>query len=491
MATLATLATYEPVIGLEVHAELETHSKMFCGCAVVDSTTAPVNTVVCPICLGMPGMLPVINKQAIEFAIMVGLALHCEIALFNQFARKSYFYPDLPKGYQISQYGLPLARNGWIDIDLPNGQTKRIGVRRAHLEEDTGKSTHVGAASLMDFNRSGVPLLEIVSEPDIRSPEEAEAYARKLRAILQYLGVNSGDMSKGVLRFEANVSVRPVGSNELRTRTEVKNLNSIRSMTRASEFEISRHSKTYDQGGTIKQATMGWDEVRQATVVQRIKENEDDYRYFPEPDLPIVEISREWVAQVRAKLPELPDAKRDRLMASGLSRYDASVLVAESAISSYFEAVVAAGAEPKKVANWVINEIFRLMNKAGLERELINLIKVTPNALASLIKLVDTGAITNNAAKSVLETLFTEGGDPAEIVKTRGLAQVSDENPIREKVLSVLDASPKEVQRFLNGEEKVAKLLMGSVMREVGKVANPQVVQKVLNEELLARKVAK
>lgn len=491
MATLATLATYEPVIGLEVHAELETHSKMFCGCAVVDSTTAPVNTVVCPICLGMPGMLPVINKQAIEFAIMVGLALHCEIALFNQFARKSYFYPDLPKGYQISQYGLPLARNGWIDIDLPNGQTKRIGVRRAHLEEDTGKSTHVGAASLMDFNRSGVPLLEIVSEPDIRSPEEAEAYARKLRAILQYLGVNSGDMSKGVLRFEANVSVRPVGSNELRTRTEVKNLNSIRSMTRASEFEISRHSKTYDQGGTIKQATMGWDEVRQATVVQRIKENEDDYRYFPEPDLPIVEISREWVAQVRAKLPELPDAKRDRLMASGLSRYDASVLVAESAISSYFEAVVAAGAEPKKVANWVINEIFRLMNKAGLERELINLIKVTPNALASLIKLVDTGAITNNAAKSVLETLFTEGGDPAEIVKTRGLAQVSDENPIREKVLSVLDASPKEVQRFLNGEEKVAKLLMGSVMREVGKGANPQVVQKVLNEELLARKVAK
>ncbi len=482
------MTTYEPVIGLEVHAELETHSKMFCGCAVVDSTTAAPNSVVCPICLGMPGMLPVINKQAVEFAIMVGLALNCQIEPINQFARKSYFYPDLPKGYQTSQYGLPIARNGWIDIDLPDGKTKRIRVRRAHLEEDTGKSTHVGSTSLMDFNRSGVPLLEIVSEPDIQTPEEAEAYARKLRAILQYLGVNSGDMSKGVLRFEANISVRPVGSSELRTRTEVKNLNSIRSMTRASEHEITRQSKVYTVGGTVQQATLGWDELRQATVVQRVKENEDDYRYFPEPDLPILEISREWVDQIRAKLPELPDAKRDRLMAAGLSRYDASVLVAESAISHYFEATVASGADGKKVANWVINEIFRLMNKAGLEREAINQIKVSPNALASLIKLVDAGIITNNAAKTVLETLFAEGGDPAEIVKTQGLAQVSDEAPIREKVLSVLNASPKEVQRFLNGEEKVAKLLMGTVMREVGKGANPQVVQKVLNDELVARK---
>ncbi len=482
------MAIYEPVIGLEVHAELETHSKMFCGCAVVDSTTAEPNTVVCPVCLGMPGMLPVINKQAVEFAIMVGLALHCEIRPLNQFARKSYFYPDLPKGYQISQYSLPLAVNGWLEIDLPDGATKRIGVRRAHLEEDTGKSMHVGAASLMDFNRSGVPLLEIVSEPDIRTPEEAEAYARKLRAILQYLGVNNGDMSKGVLRFESNVSVRPTGSAEFRTRTEVKNLNSIRSLVRASDYEIARHSQIYDRGGTIKQATMGWDELRQSTVIQRVKENEDDYRYFPEPDLPILEISREWVEQIRARLPELPDAKRDRLMALGLSRYEASVLVAESAISHYFDAAVAQSADPKKVANWIINELFRLMNKSGMERESIGLTLVTPNALAGLLKLVDSGTITNHAAKAVLETLYSEGGDPSEIVKARGLALVSDEAPIRAKVLSVLDASPKEVERYLNGEEKVAKLLMGTVMREVGKGGSPQVVQKVLIEELEARK---
>lgn len=482
------MTTYEPVIGLEVHAELETHSKMFCGCAVVDSTTAAPNTVVCPVCLGMPGMLPVINKQAIEFAMRVGLALNCEITPINQFARKSYFYPDLPKGYQISQYALPLAIKGWLEIDLPGGTTKRIGIRRAHLEEDTGKSTHIGSTSLMDFNRSGVPLLEIVSEPELRSPEEAEAYARKLRAILQYLGVNSGDMSKGVLRFEANISVRPTGSTEFRTRTEVKNLNSIRSMARASEFEIKRQGVAYDRGELIKQATMGWDEVRQSTVVQRIKENEDDYRYFPEPDLPIVEIKREWVEQVRVHLPELPDAKRDRLMAIGLSRYDASVLVAESAISHYFEATVAHGVDPKQVANWIINNLFKLMNKSGLEREDVSLTRVTPEAFADLIKLVDSGTINSNTAKTVFEALYNEGGNPAAIVAARGLAQVSDEGLIREKVQAILDANPTEVARFAAGEEKVAKLLMGQVMREVGKGGNPQVIQKVLTEALNARK---
>ncbi len=484
------MTTYEPVIGLEVHAELETRSKMFCGCAVVDSTTAPANTVVCPVCLGMPGMLPVINRHAIELAIKVGLALHCQIAPMNQFARKSYFYPDLPKGYQISQYALPLAVNGWLEIDLPGGQTKRIGVRRAHLEEDTGKSTHIGAASLMDFNRSGVPLLEIVSEPDIASPEEAEAYARKLRAILQYLGVNSGDMSKGVLRFEANISVRPTGSTEFRTRTEVKNLNSIRSMTRASDYEIKRHSKVYDAGDTIKQATMGWDEARQSTIVQRIKENEDDYRYFPEPDLPIVEISREWVEQIRAELPELPDAKRDRLMALGLNGYDASVLAADRTIGGFFDETVAHGVEAKKVANWIINDLFRLMNREGLERDRIDQTHVTPAGLAALIKLVEGGTINSNTAKTVFEALYTEGGDPAQIVAARGLGQVSDAGAIREKVRAVLDASPTEVARFANGEEKVAKLLMGTVMRAVGKGGNPQIVQKVLDEELAARKTS-
>ena len=479
---------YEAVIGLEVHAELETHSKMFCGCAVVDSTTAAPNTVVCPVCLGMPGMLPVINRRAIEYAMTVGLALHCHIAPVSQFARKSYFYPDLPKGYQISQYGLPLSLKGYLDIDLTDGGSKRIGVRRAHLEEDTGKSMHVGGTSLIDFNRSGVPLLEIVSEPDLRTPEEAENYARKLRAILQYLGVNNGDMSKGVLRFEANISVRPVGSNELRTRTEIKNLNSIRILVKASEYEISRQIRIYEQGGSIQQATLGWDDVRQVTVIQRVKENEDDYRYFPEPDLPLVEVGREWVDQVQSSLPELPDAKRERLIGLGLSHYEATVLVAEQAISQYFEAAVSAGAEPKKVANWVINDLFRRMNGAGLERDAVAQTHVTPERLAALIKLIDAGTISTNAARSVFQTMYDDGGDPAAIVAARGLAQVSDEGPIREKVRAVLDASPTEVARYAAGEEKVAKLLMGTVMHAIGKGGNPQVVQKVLIAELDARK---
>src|SRR5258706_1689878 len=399
---------FEPILGLEVHAELETQSNMFCGCAVVDSTMAPANSVVCPVCLGMPGVLPVINKRAVEFSIKVGLALNCEIAPTNRFARKSYFYPDLPKGYQISQYELPLAVNGWLEIDLPDGSTKRIGIRRAHLEEDTGKLTHIGNSSLIDFNRSGVALLEIVSEPDIRSPEEAEAYARKLRSILQYLGVNSGDMSKGVLRFEANISVRPKGSDEFRTRTEVKNLNSIRSMQRASAYEIERQSKAYETGGAVSHATIGLDDARQVTVVQREKESAHDYRYFPEPDLLPLKISREWVEEIRKTLPELPDANRDRLVKLGFSPYDPSVLVAERAVADYFEQVLAAGADAKKAANWIINELFARMNKAGLEAEDIASTNVSPAALTSLIKLVYAGTINNNAAKKVLDSLYTE-----------------------------------------------------------------------------------
>ncbi|MEP7286313.1 MAG: Asp-tRNA(Asn)/Glu-tRNA(Gln) amidotransferase subunit GatB [Chloroflexota bacterium] len=478
---------YEPVIGLEVHAELETKSKMFCGCAVVDSTTAEPNSVVCPVCLGMPGVLPVINKRAVEMAIKVGLALNCQIALRNQFARKSYFYPDLPKGYQISQYDLPLAVNGWMEIDLPDGSTKRIGIRRAHLEEDTGKLTHVGNSSLVDFNRGGVPLLEIVSEPEIRTPEEAEAYARKLRAILQYLGVNSGDMSKGVLRFEANISVRPVGSDEFRTRTEVKNLNSIRSMQRASAYEIERQGKVYDANGTVNQATLGWDDARQVTVVQREKESAHDYRYFPEPDLLPLAISREWVEEIRRSLPELPDTKRDRFIKLGLSRYDASVLVAESAVADYFEQVLAAGADAKKTANWIINELFARMNKTGLDPEAVGSTKVTPTALTALIKLVDAGTINNNAAKKVLDSLYAEGGDPETWVKTLGLEQTRDTGAVETVIESILAANTNEVARFCAGEEKVLKFLLGQVMRE-GKGKFPaDLVQQTLTEKLKAR----
>lgn len=480
---------YEAVIGLEVHAELETASKMFCSCAVVDSTSAEPNTVVCPVCLGMPGVLPVVNHDAIEMGLRVGLALNCAIPAFNRFARKSYFYPDLPKGYQISQYDYPLAINGSMEIDLPDGTTKTVRIKRAHLEEDTGKLTHVDGHSLVDLNRAGVPLLEIVSEADIRSAEEAEAYARKLRAILRYLGVNSGDMSKGVLRMEPNISVRPVGSDEFRTRTEIKNLNSIRSLARASAFEIERQIQVWESGGQVQQATMGWDEQRQVTVLQRVKESADDYRYFPEPDLPVLEISREWVEQVRAELPELPDAKRDRLMREfGLSRDDALVLVAEQAVAAYFEAAVAAGGAPKQVANTIVGEVFRLMNEDGHDREEIAATKITPQNLADVVQLVEKGTINHGGAKQLLVTLYEKGGDPAQLVNELGLVQVSDENVLGDAVIAVLDEHPDEVARYLAGEEKLIKFLMGMVMRAMRGKGDAQVVQRLLAEQLELRR---
>ena len=483
------MAAYEAVIGLEVHAELQTASKIFCGCAVVDSTSAPPNTVVCPVCLGMPGVLPVINQRAVELGLRVGLALNCTIPPFNQFARKSYFYPDLPKGYQISQYDYPLAIQGWLEIDLPDGSTKRVRIRRVHLEEDTGKLTHVDGSSLVDLNRAGVPLLEIVSEADIRSAEEAEAYARKLRAILRYLGVNSGDMSKGVLRMEPNISVRPVGSSEFRTRTEIKNLNSIRSLARACAYEIERQIALWESGGQVKQATLGWDETRQITVIQRVKESADDYRYFPEPDLPVLEISAEWVEETRATLPELPDAKRDRFMREfGLNRYDASVLVAEQAVADYFEAAVKAGGDPKQVANYITGEVFRQMNAEGRDREDIGAIRLTPVALASLVKLVQQGTINHGVARQLLETLYQQGGDPVALVEAQGLAQVSDEAVLGEVVARVLEANPAEVARYLAGEEKLLKFLMGLVMREMRGKADAQVVARLLSEQLEARR---
>ncbi|MCD4684524.1 MAG: Asp-tRNA(Asn)/Glu-tRNA(Gln) amidotransferase subunit GatB, partial [Anaerolineae bacterium] len=352
-----------------------------------------------------------------------------------------------------------------------------------------GKLTHVGDHSLVDLNRAGVPLLEIVSEADIRSAEEAEAYARKLRAILRYLGVNSGDMSKGVLRMEPNISVRPVGADELRTRTEVKNLNSIRSLARASAFEIERQIKVYETGGTVQQATMGWDEARQVTVLQRVKESADDYRYFPEPDLPVLEISREWVAELRADLPELPDAKRDRFMQDlGLSRYDASVLVAEHAVAEYFEATVAAGGDPKLVVNYLTGEVFRLMNEDGHARESIGTLPLTPRVLADLVTLVQEGTINHGVAKTLLTTLYAEGGDPAALVAAQRLAQVSDEAVLTDTVIAVLYEHPDEVARYLAGDEKVAKFLMGMVMRVLRGKGDARIIQRLLAAQLAARR---
>ncbi len=483
---------YEPVIGLEVHAQIHTRSKMFCSCPVVEDTgDLPPNTCACPVCTAMPGVLPVINRRAVEIAIMTGLALHCEAPPFTRFARKSYFYPDLPKGYQISQYTPvfpPLTVNGYLEIETDAG-VKRVGVNRAHLEEDTGKLYHVGGASLVDFNRAGVPLLEIVSEPDMRSAEEVLAYATKLRSILVYLGVNSGNMEKGVMRFEANVSVRPVGSDVLNPRHEIKNLNSFRALARSIEYEVRHQIEVYESGGTITQQTMGWDETREVTVPQRGKEYADDYRYFPEPDLPILEISREWVEELRAHLPELPEAKRARFIADyGLSDYDARVLVADKAVADYYEAAVTAAIStisPKTVANWITGELFRLMREAEQE---IGAVPVSPQALVELIGLVGDGTINLNMGKEVLEEMFASGHSAQQIVEGRGLAQISDAAALESIVTQVLEENPKQVGRYLDGKVQLLGWLMGQVMKATRGKANPQVVRELLQAQLDGRR---
>ena len=481
------MPSYEPVIGLEVHAELLTESKMFCGCAVVDSTSAEPNTVVCEVCAGMPGTLPVINERAVEFGLRVALALDCEVPAVNVFARKNYFYPDLPKGYQISQYELPLAVNGHLDIETAQG-IKRVRVRRVHLEEDTGKLNHAEErgfdqrSSLVDLNRAGVPLLEIVTEPDLCSVEEVRAYATALRSLLRYLGVNNGDMEKGVIRFEANISVRPAGSDELRPRTEVKNLNSFRAMERATAYEIERQSGVWESGGSVAQETMGWNDAEGVTVSQRGKEHAHDYRYFPEPDLPPLELERAWIERIRAALPELPVAKRDRFVqAFGLTRYDADLLVTERAVAEYFEAVCAAGAAPKAVANWITGELFRLMNATG---QSIDQVKVTPRALAALVDLAAAGTINSNTAKVVFEEMFATGQDAGAIVAAKGLAQVSDTAEIEALIDRVLAANPEQVKTFLGGKATVEQWFFGQVMKASQGRGNPQVIRGLLNVKL-------
>jgi aspartyl-tRNA(Asn)/glutamyl-tRNA(Gln) amidotransferase subunit B len=479
---------YEPVIGLEVHAELLTQSKMFCACAVVDSTTAEPNRYVCPVCTGQPGALPVVNKRAVEFAIRVGLALNCAINPVNVFARKNYFYPDLPKGYQISQYELPLATDGWILIDTPEGP-KKIRIRRVHLEEDTGKLFHVDNYSLVDFNRSGVPLLEIVSEPDMRSVEDVKAYATKLRTILRYLGVNNGDMEKGVIRFEANVSVREAGTESFNTRTEIKNLNSFRALVNGSAYEIARQTKIYEKGGVVEQETMGWNEAQGKTYSQRGKEHAHDYRYFPEPDIPPLELDPVWIDEIRAALPELPDAKRERFLAFGLTPYDAGVLVAERSVADYFDEAArfaqSLKIEPKAVANWIISQLFGLLNEAGQE---IEGSRVTPEKLVGLIKLVGDGAININTGKSVLAEMFSGGESAEAIVNAKGLAQVSDEGAIAAAIDKALADNPDQLAAYLGGKETIAKWFFGQVMKAMSGRANPAVVQRQLEEMLASLK---
>ncbi len=477
---------YDSIIGLEVHAEMQTQSKMFCGCPVVDNTVAAPNTAVCPVCAGMPGMLPVANQRAVEYGIRVALALGCEINPRSIFARKNYFYPDLPKGYQISQYEEPLARNGTLTIRTSEGE-RLIRIRRVHLEEDTGKLTHVDGASLIDLNRAGVPLLEIVSEPDIRSAEEAHAFGEALRSILRYLGVNSGNMQKGVIRFEANVSVRPVGSQEFRTRTEIKNLNSFRALKGSTEYEIKRQSALHDQGEPVIQQTMGWDEIKEQTYTQRIKEEEDDYRYFPEPDLPPVIVTDDWVAAIRAELPELPAAKFMRFQEQyGLGSYDAEVLVAEQEVADYFEQAVAAaeGIPAKTVGNWITGELFGWMNQSG---ETADSLKARPEALGGLLQRIQIGEINQTTGKSVLAEMLQSGNSAEEIIEAKGLRQVSDSRKIAAMVQAVLDENPGQVAEYLSGKEGLINWFFGQVMRGAKGKANPQIVRDELARQLNKR----
>lgn len=477
------MTDYEPVIGLEMHAELMTESKMFSKAKVVDSVEAAPNTAVSPLCLGMPGTLPVINQKAVEYALRVALALNCTINHHNIFARKNYFYPDLPKGYQISQYEQPLGVNGWLDVELESGETKRIGIRRVHMEEDTGKLTHQDdGTSLVDYNRAGVPLLEIVTEPDIRSGEEARAYAMKVRQILRYLGVNSGDMEKGVLRVEPNISIRPVGTAKFGTRTELKNLNSFRVLADGTAFEIARQTAVLQSGGTIIQETRGWHEGRRETFSQRTKEEAEDYRYFPEPDLPPLHLDDAWIEAVRASLPELPDAKIARYMAEyELSEYDARVLAEERLVGEWFDTAVSVGGTPKSLANWMINELFRLMNEAKLN---IDAIQVTPTALVELIGLVEKQTINNNTAKEVLAEMFATGTAPAQIVESKGLAQISDDAAITAVITQILNDNPEQLARYLDGQEKLRGFFVGQVMRQTKGKANPALVNQLLDAAL-------
>jgi aspartyl-tRNA(Asn)/glutamyl-tRNA(Gln) amidotransferase subunit B len=472
---------YEPIIGMEVHAELQTASKMFCGCDARTFGTEP-NSHVCPVCLGMPGVLPVINRRAVEATIMTGLALHCKVAEFSVFARKNYTYPDLPKGYQISQYELPLCVDGWMEVQL-DGSVARIGITRAHLEEDTAKLTHVGMHSLVDFNRSGLPLLEVVSEPEIPSPEGARQYLIKLRQILRYLGVSSGDMEEGAMRCEANVSLRPVGSKAFGAKVEVKNLNSFRAVKQALEYELFRQAQVLDAGGVVEQVTVGWDEAGSRTVVQRSKEHADDYRYFPEPDLPPLEISRAWVEEIRSRLPEMPDAKRNRLVAAhGLEPQKAALVVQERDVADFYEETVAAyGGSPRDVALWITGELFRLMRSQGVE---IGELGVGPRGLADLLNLVDRGTINTNIGKQVLAKMSASGDSAAEIVERDGLAQVSDGVALQGVVDKVLAAHPDEVSKARSGKTQVIGWLMGQVMRETKGRANPQLARQLLQQRL-------
>jgi aspartyl-tRNA(Asn)/glutamyl-tRNA(Gln) amidotransferase subunit B len=472
---------YEAVIGLEVHAQMLTESKIFCGCSTAFG--AEPNTQTCPICTGMPGVLPVLNRRAVEFAVRTGLAANCRINGLSRFARKNYFYPDLPKGYQISQYELPLAEGGWVDLVL-DGETRRVGLTRIHMEEDAGKNIHEekSAYSFVDLNRTGVPLMEIVSEPDIRSGREASAYMRKLRAILRYIGVCDGNMEQGSLRCDANISVRPRGREALGTKVELKNMNSFKFVERAIDYEINRQTEELEQGRPVVQETRLWDPGAGVTVSMRMKEEAHDYRYFPEPDLVPVEVDERWLEEIRASLPELPDGKRERFVREhGLPEYDADLLTAERPLAEWFEEAVTLGGQPKTVSNWVMGELLRLLNETGTAVEACPL---EPLRLVELLKLIDAGTISHKIAKTVFDEMFRSGKDAETVVQEKGLVQITDESAIASALDEVIAKSPGEFERLRAGEAKLAGFFVGQVMKATRGKANPRVVNDLLRKRL-------
>ncbi|GLI34175.1 Asp-tRNA(Asn)/Glu-tRNA(Gln) amidotransferase subunit GatB [Desulforhabdus amnigena] len=472
---------FEPVIGLEIHAQLLTKSKIFCGCSTAFG--ASPNTHTCPVCLAMPGVLPVLNRDVVEFTIKMALATHCAIAPYSQFARKNYFYPDLPKGYQISQYELPLAVNGWVEIETEKGP-KRIRIHRIHMEEDAGKLIHdeFQPISYVDLNRTGVPLIEIVSEPDIASSEEAAAYLKTIREILRYLEICDGNMEEGSFRCDANISLRPIGTQTLGVKTELKNMNSFRNVQRALDFEIRRQRALLERNEPVVQETRLWDAGRNVTQSMRSKEEAHDYRYFPDPDLVPVVVDENWVESVRAVLPELPDAKRERFIAEyNLPLYDAQVLTSSKALATYFETVVKAFPQPKAVSNWMMSELLKQLKRDDRE---IEVCPVPPENLAELLQLLDTGIISGKIAKTVFEEMYSSGKQAKTIVEEKGLTQMKDEGTIESTIDEVLAENPKEVELYRSGKEKLFGFFVGQVMRKTKGKANPQLVNDILRSKL-------
>jgi aspartyl-tRNA(Asn)/glutamyl-tRNA(Gln) amidotransferase subunit B len=489
---VTTLTEYETVIGIEVHAQLRTDSKMFCPCPTAPPDGGPdePNTRVCPICLGMPGTLPVINRRAVELVMLTGLALDCHIETDAvRFERKNYFYPDLPKGYQISQYALPLTSNGRLVVPVPSeGAEVTIGITRAHLEEDTARMQHAGRGySVVDFNRAGVPLMEIVTEPDLRSPAQARAYGEALRELLRAIGASNADMEAGSMRIEGNISLRAAGSSAYGTKVEVKNLNSFRSLERALTYEVERHSDALERGEALVQETRGWDEGSGRTVIQRSKEEANDYRYFPEPDLPPLRPSAAWVAELRARLPELPAQRRARYTdVLGMSAYDAGVLTSDAALATYFDEVVATGVAPKVAANWVSGEFRRLLNQRAATGLRADRVALRPEGLAELIGEVDAGRVSAANAKAVLATVFETGESPRAVIEREGLAQVSDAAAIGAEISAVLEEHQDQVADYRAGKTQVMRFLVGQVMKRTGGRADAQRVNAELRRRLEA-----